>query len=410
MAIGDEVLYGMTPNTNAACIASSLGQRGFFPVRHIVVSDRPEEIQTVLLRELREGRDVISTGGLGPTLDDTTRMAVSALFSKPLVRHEEWFRSLVQRYGEALPALLDQAMQPEGATLLSNTVGTAPGLYMEDKKAFPGSRLFVLPGPPQEMRDVLFREVLPRYFEGRPQRDRLLRLVGIKEHEVDPLLRRLKQQYPHLVIGIYPSYELLQIHLAVRDGPDVLDAAAAEVSSAFSSSLLHEGESLEEAVCAALRKRGWKMATAESCTAGGLGARIASVSGASDVFVGGIIAYCDRIKKDLLDVPESILERRGAVSVEATEAMANGAKRHLGADVSCSVSGYFGPTGGTKDAPIGTVCYTLLFPNEAVSTRLSFHGSRESICERTIQTILKELHVRLRVRNGTAIHAKKSIR
>jgi nicotinamide-nucleotide amidase len=397
VAIGDEVLYGMTPNTNAACIAQALAQRGFAPARHIVVCDRPEEIQKTLSQELREGKDVITTGGLGPTIDDTTRTAIAQLFSQPLVRREEWFQALVERYGTAFPTLPNQSLQPERATLLKNTVGTAPGLYLEDQERFPGSRLFVLPGPPQEMRDVLFSEVLPRYFEGKPQRDRLFRLVGVMEHEVDPVLRRLKQKYPNVNIGIYPSYALVQVHLAVHEGPDVLDAAAEEFFSSFpASSFLKSGESLEEAVCAALRKRGWKIATAESCTAGGLGARIASIPGASDLFVGGVIAYCDAVKKSVLGVPGPTLDKYGAVSVEVTEAMAQGVKGLLGADVNCAVSGYFGPTGGTVEAAVGTVCVTLLFLDSAISLRLSFHGSRESICERTIQAILKELYVRLK--------------
>jgi nicotinamide-nucleotide amidase len=397
VAIGDEVLYGMTPNTNAATIAQALAQRGFSPVRHIVVSDQPETIQVVLAQELRAGNDVITTGGLGPTIDDTTRTAVAGLFSQPLVYREEWFRGLVERYGADFPTLPNQSIQPLRAILLNNTVGTAPGLYLEDQEKFPGSRLFVLPGPPQEMRDVFFREVLPRYFEGTPQRDRLFRLVGLMEHQVDPVLRKLKQRYPNLVVGIYPSYALIQVHFAVREGPDVLDAAAEEFLSSFSSSsFLKSGTSLEEAVCIALREQNWKVATAESCTAGGLGARIASISGASDVFVGGVIAYCDSVKKSVLRVPALILDNHGAVSVEVTEAMAQGIRGLLSAEVNCAVSGYFGPTGGTKEAPIGTVCITLLFPDGVFSSRFSFHGSRESICERTIQTILKELYTHLK--------------
>lgn len=397
VAIGDEVLYGMTPNTNAATIAQALAQRGFSPVRHIVVSDQPETIREVLAQELRAGKDVITTGGLGPTIDDTTRTAIAELFSQPLVHREEWFRGLVERYGSDFPTLSDQSMQPQRAILLNNTVGTAPGLYLEDQETFPGSRLFVLPGPPQEMRDVFFREVLPRYFEGKPQRDRLFRLVGLMEHQVDPVLRKLKQRYPNLVVGIYPSYALIQVHFAVREGPDVLDAAAEEFLSSFSSSsFLKSGASLEEGVCAALREQNWKVATAESCTAGGVGARIASISGASDVFVGGVIAYCDSVKKSVLRVPALTLDNHGAVSVEVTEAMAQGVRRLLGAEVNCAVSGYFGPTGGTKETPIGTVCITLLFPDGVVSSRFSFHGSRESICERTIQTILKELYTHLK--------------
>ena len=153
---------------------------------------------------------------------------------------------------------------------------------------------------------------------------------------------------------------------------------------------------LEEGVCAMLRKRGWKMAVAESCTGGGLGAKITSVPGASEVFLGGVTAYCDQAKKSILRVPQAVLDEYGAVSIEATQAMAAGVQKLLKADVSCAVSGYFGPTGGTQEAPIGTVCCSFLFPDEEISRRFSFQGSRASICERAIQAIIKELFLRLR--------------
>jgi PncC family amidohydrolase len=155
--------------------------------------------------------------------------------------------------------------------------------------------------------------------------------------------------------------------------------------------LIEQGSSLEEAVYLALRDRGWKIATAESCTAGGLSARIASIPGASDVLSGGVVAYQEHVKQSLLGVPEELLEQHGAVSFEVTESMAQGVQALFGVEVVCAVSGYFGPTGGTPTAPIGTVCASFIFPHATFSERFLFQGTRESICERTIQTLLAKL-------------------
>lgn len=392
VAIGDEVLYGITQNTDASCLAAAFVERGLFPLRHIVVSDKAEEIASALLRELREGNDVITTGGLGPTIDDVTKSVVADIFSQPLERREELFAELAARYGADFPTIENQSLQPKNAVLLHNTVGTAPGLFLEDQHLFPHSRLFVLPGPPHEMRDVFFREVLPQYFEKASVASKVFRLIGINEYEIDLILRRLQQQFPQLHIGIYPSYETVTVCLAAQGDPCVLERVEESLRAAFPENrFLRRGPSLEKELLEIFRERQWTMATAESCTAGGVGARIASVPGASDVFLGGIIAYQDSIKEQLLGVPKQFLLEHGAVSIDVTDVMAINVRAQFGSDVSCAVSGYFGPSGGTKNTPVGTVCVSIVLPGDRiVRQQFLFHGSRESICERTIQTVLKE--------------------
>jgi len=164
IAVGDEVLYGATANTNATCIAEALVERGYVPTTHIVVSDDVKDISEALTRELHAARDVVVTGGLGPTIDDKTKGVAATLFSSPLVRDEALFSDLAARYGDEYPTLENQSLQPQKAVLLKNTVGTAPGVFLEDDAVFPGARLFLLPGPPHEMRDVLFHEMIPRFF------------------------------------------------------------------------------------------------------------------------------------------------------------------------------------------------------------------------------------------------------
>ena len=394
IAIGDEVLHGYTQNTNASCIAEELFQRGYTPIRQVVVSDDPGDIVDAIAHELRAHRDVITTGGLGPTIDDHTKSAVAQLFVRPLLHHDELFSELVLRYGEHYPTVEQQAVQPKGAVLLSNREGTAPGILLEDDQLFPGARLFVLPGPTHEMKDVFFREVLPRFFPQKDTQCRLFRLVGIKEHEVDPVLRTLQQRHASLRVGIYPSYELVRVHLSVADAAESpsLESAATSFQELFGRHLLSADEpTIESSVLRLLRSRGWKIATAESCTGGGIVARLTSVPGASSVVSGGIVAYQDLVKESLLGVPVDLIATHGAVSTEVTESMARRAQALFGVEVVCAVSGFFGPSGGTKEAPIGTVCASFLLPGRATSERLSFHGSREAICEKTVQAILAKL-------------------
>ena len=398
ISIGDKVLRGAAVNTNAACIADTLVHRGYRPVCHLVVADDPQEIGDAISRELRARRDVIVTGGLGPTVDDHTKAVVADLFSRPLVRHDDLYAALVARYGAEYPTLEHQSLQPQGAVLFPNSVGTAPGLLLEDERLFPQARLFALPGPPHEMRDVLFHGILPQWFAEKTALWKSFLLVSRKEHEVDPFLRKLGREYPMVRMGIYPSYELVRVHLSVETPADAesLDKAAVRFRKAFGVWLLPEGTtSLEGAVHGLLLDRGWTIATAESCTGGALAARLTSLPGSSEVVLGGVVAYQDSVKEVLLAVPPDVLETCGAVSTEVTESMALGAQALFGAQAVCAVSGFFGPGGGTSEAPVGTVCVSFVLPGGMVSERWSFHGTRESICEKAIQATLARLMVLL---------------
>jgi PncC family amidohydrolase len=249
------------------------------------------------------------------------------------------------------------------------------------------------------MKEVLFQEVLPQFFNPKTTLCRTFQLIGLLEHEIDPLLRALQHENPNLHVGIYPSYGMVRVHLSVpeeSDGPSFERAAAAFQAAFLPHVWIDHDTTLEGAVCSLLLDRGWKIATAESCTGGGISARLTSVPGASQVVFGGVIAYQDRVKESLLGVTADVLEQYGPVSTEVTERMARGARALFGVQVVCSVSGFFGPTGGGPTAPVGTVCATFLMPHNIVSERFFFHGSREAICEKTIQVLLARLIVLLR--------------
>jgi nicotinamide-nucleotide amidase len=388
VAIGDEVLCGHTVNTNASTVALACTKIGRAPISHTVVGDDVVEMEKILRRELALGGDVIAFGGLGPTGDDRTREVISKIFETPLVLRKEYAKELELRFGKEYPTIKNQAAQPEKAKLLTNSVGTAPGLFLEDKNLFPMARLFVLPGPPYEFQDVFGREVLPLLGKGKCIASVWLSFIGAAEHEVNASLERVQALFPTLHYGIYPSYETVSVHLFHEDEA-LVQKARASCLVEFQGLLLPEGVPSLEAFCLALLgKLGWTMATAESCTGGAIAARMCSVSGASAVFCGSVVAYTESTKVRVLAVPEQVIKKFDVVSTQVTEHMAENVRTLMGTDVALAVSGYFGPTGGTKKAPLGTVCATLLLPESTVSQTFFFHGSRASICAQTVGALL----------------------
>jgi len=389
IAIGDEVLYGYTLNSNSSFIAKELVQRGFFPISHRVIPDSPNNISQIITDELEKGRDVITTGGLGPTADDYTKRAVSPLFHQSLTYNSALLEELQKRYGNDFPTLEEQSLQPEKATLFHNSVGTAPGFLLEDSSLFPNGRLFALPGPPLEMRAVL-REVIDTFFPGSPLPFCMLNFVGVSEHEINRCLQKVCPKEVHA--GIYPSFSTVRVHLYVEKTEDesTLEHTKKKLSERIRGIEIQD-PSLEETIHRVLQEKGWSISTAESCTAGGIAARLASVEGASASLAGSIVTYQTHIKENLLSVPKETVDTFGVVSQEVTSAMARGAKALFNTDIACAVSGFFGPAGGTEQAPVGTVCTTILLPDGLHSETFLFHGTREAICEKTIQAILAKL-------------------
>jgi len=391
IAIGDEVLYGYTENSNSSSIAKELVQRGVIPTAHRVVSDDPEELSKILQEELEKGRDVITTGGLGPTIDDHTKSVVSKLFHQKLIHNDSLFKALQGRYGADFATLKEQSLQPEKAIFFYNNVGTAPGLFLEDSSLFPNARLFVLPGPPQEMQVVL-TQILEQFFSGSPLPFHAMCFIDVAEHVVNACVQEIKKEWPHVQIGIYPSFSMVRVHLYVEKESDkeALEQAQKQLSSKFHNKALPY-PSLETTIHELLQQKGYSMATAESCTAGGIAARIASVDGASTTFAGSVVAYRNEVKEKVLSVPKETLDTFGAVSEEVTLSMAQGVQTLFKTDVACAVSGFLGPTGGTEKAPVGTVCTTILLPNKTHSETFVFHGTRSAICEKSIQSVLMRL-------------------
>jgi nicotinamide-nucleotide amidase len=403
IAIGDEVLYGYTVNTNASFIGKALIDAGFSLARQTVVGDEPKALQDALKEALLRKSFVIICGGLGPTCDDYTRQVVSELLQMPLQFNQKIFDRLQERYGDH-PTLKNQATQPVGAQLFENTLGTAYG-FLVQKESFPGSFLFALPGVPSELRDMVQRYLIPllqeKFAESRHLFIKSIHLMGLAlgEAEVDPLLREISAKYPEVHCGIYPAYGTLTVHLKAKATSDaeflqIIQEPLIEFEKHFQDKIfVSPSGTIEEALHLYLLDKKITLATAESCTGGALAARFVSFAGASTYFKGSIVAYSNEIKEKLLHVSPKTLQTAGAVSEEVTQEMAQGSLKDFQTDLAIAASGILGPTGATPNKPVGTVCYTIAHKDGFVhSWTKRFTGNREIIMERAIINIVSELY------------------
>ncbi|MBK7924654.1 MAG: competence/damage-inducible protein A [Gemmatimonadetes bacterium] len=411
LTIGTELLLGQTVDTNGAELGRALAAAGIPVVRRTSVTDDPAAIREAASQALARTGAVLTTGGLGPTADDITKKLIAELFGMPLTFRTEVWEALVARFARAgrVPAERNrcQAEVPEGAVILPNRWGTAPGLWLEG----PPGLAILLPGVPAEMRGLLHHEVLPRLAPragGRVVRSRTLRTSGIPESSLAERLDQVEHRLAPLSLAYLPGVAGVDLRLTAWNlAPDAADAALAA-----GMALLREGaagwaygeedQDLAALVLQAARERGLHLGTAESCTGGGIGARLTAIPGSSEVYRGGVVAYDNRLKVDLLGVPEELLARAGAVSAEVAEAMASTALGRLGADLAISVTGIAGPGGGTPEKPVGLVYLGLATRAGVRATRHQFPGDREDVRARAGQMALFRLLQELTGQDGQA--------
>jgi nicotinamide-nucleotide amidase len=398
ITIGSELLLGQVVDTNAAELGRALAAAGAEVVRHVSVADRPEAIRAAVAESLNRTGFVITTGGLGPTRDDMTKLEVAAIFGKPLTLDQTVLRALEERFrrlGRPMPAVnRTQAEVPEGATVLPNPRGTAPGLWLEDTN---GRVVVMLPGVPSEMRGLLAEEVLPRILErtrGHVVRSRAVRTTGIAESALAERVGGIEDEIAPLTLAYLPSTEGVDLRVTawgLRED-DAERRLAAVIATLRERAGDHgygdDGTDLAAVVLERLRARGARLVVAESCTGGLLGARITAVPGASDVFIGGVVAYDNVVKSGTLDVPPELLERHGAVSEQVVGAMAQGVQRQFAVDAALAITGIAGPGGGTADKPVGTVWMAARLGTEARALKRIFPGDRGEIRARAAQGAL----------------------
>lgn len=365
LTIGDELLIGQTTNTNAAWLGTQLSQIGVRVDRTVTVRDERTAIQSELQRALRDARLVVVTGGLGPTPDDLTRETIADLFGVSLRTNEDLrarLRRYYERQGRAMPtAAASLAEVPEGFEVLENPVGAAVGLWRDEDEHL----LAILPGIPEEMKGIFQQAVLPR-LESQSNLDevvhRTLVTAGIGETALQNRLGDLSDvldENTHL--AYLPSTSGVRLRLTASEGGDEratsrLDRLEARVRKRVGVHIIGTGDaSLETVLGQDLREHGLSIATAESATGGLIGHRLTGISGSSDYFVGGVVAYANRVKTDVLGVGADVIQSQGAVSEEVAVQMARGVRRTLDTDVGVATTGIAGPTGGTPEKPVGTV-------------------------------------------------------
>jgi nicotinamide-nucleotide amidase len=386
LCIGTELLLGNITNGNARWLAEQLAALGIAHHRQEVVGDNRERLIAAVRAAAGRCRVLITTGGLGPTPDDLTTEAIAAAFGTPLVEHAViWddIQAKLRARGRPIAASnRKQALLPAGAEVLPNPTGTAPGMIWSPQ---PGFTVLTFPGVPSELHAMWqatagpwLRQagLAPGIFASR-----LLRFWGVGESN-------LAEQMADLLAGSNPTVAPyagageVKLRLTARASDQVaaqalLAPVEAEIR-ARTGSLCYgcDDDSLASVVLAALRQRGQTLAVAESCTGGGLGAALAAVPGASDVFLGGVIAYANSVKQQLLGVPAGTLAVHGAVSDPVALAMAEGACRVTGADWAIAVTGVAGPGGGSADKPVGLVHIAIAGPAGSSSAAVRFGASR----------------------------------
>jgi nicotinamide-nucleotide amidase len=404
VAIGNELLLGHTLDTNGAEIARALSAIGVEIVRRSAVPDRPEEIAAGVADALRRTGAVITTGGLGPTRDDMSKKAVAELYGMPLEFDETVWADIVARFARVrrtpVASNRDQAEVPRGATVLRNRWGTAPGLWLEG----PPGLTVMLPGVPSEMRKLLEFEVTPRLAAragGAVVRSLVVRTTAIPESTLAERMGDVEREIAPLTLAYLPGTHGVDLRLTAwrmepAEGDRRLREAADLVASRAGEHVYGEGDAdLAAVVLERARHAGLSLGAAESCTGGLVGGRLTDIPGSSDVFIGAVVCYADRLKTELLDVSAALIEAHGAVSEEVARAMAEGALRRLAVDLAVAVTGIAGPGGGTPDKPVGTVWLALASSERTEARRIIFLGSRREIRERAAQTALYLLDRRL---------------
>ena len=397
---GSELVRGDRRDANGPFLAAELLRLGLEPARIAIVGDDPAELEAVL-REGLEADLCLISGGLGPTHDDRTVELVARAAGRELVvdaplqaEIEAISRAIAARmqrpYADFAAGVSKQATLPRGA-LVVGIAGTAPALVLETDRG----AAVVLPGPPPELRGLWPRAleaapvqaVLARARE--PER-RVLRFYGAGESEIARALEESGGEGDGVAVTICAREFEIHVDLFVEDGAKRrADELVAGLRERAGRHLFAEGDRPVEAIVLDLcRERGWKLATAESCTGGLVAARLTSVAGSSDVFVGAVVAYANEVKARELGVGEELLERHGAVSPEAAAAMAAGARERLGADVAVAVTGIAGPGGGTPAKPVGLVHLHAEGPDGALTRELTLPGDREAIRKRATAAAL----------------------
>jgi nicotinamide-nucleotide amidase len=383
VAVGSELVRTDRLDTNSLLTARLLERCGYALVEKRCVEDDVGTIAAAVGELLARTELVVISGGLGPTADDVTREGVSRALGLALVRRSELEEELAARYrrlGRPVPPIAFRMAEVlEGAEVLRNPLGTAPGQLLQVKER----TLVLLPGVPSELEQILTSHLLPRWVAAGGVVTRTLRLAGVYESQVEERVSPLYERFGRERVTILAARGQVSLVLSTfgpRAPEDLAKMEVAFAAAAGADLYGRDEDTLPGAVLELLGRHGWRLATAESCTGGLVGFQLTAVPGASSQYVGGVVAYSNQLKEQLLGVPGELLAAHGAVSREAAEAMAQGACA-LGAECGLAVTGIAGPTGGSAEKPVGTVHIGVATPHGSKHSRRHFGGNREMVRE-----------------------------
>ncbi|MCI7627408.1 MAG: competence/damage-inducible protein A [Blautia glucerasea] len=393
VTVGTEILLGNIVNTNSAYLAVECANLGLTVYYQSVVGDNEERMKAVIRTALDRSDVVILTGGLGPTEDDLTKEVTAEVMGMPLVE-DAHSRERIERYMKEYKKNnsqrritsnnYKQALVPEGALVLDNHNGTAPGLILEKD----GKIAILLPGPPVELKPMFTEEVYPYLRKKQPEiiYSQVVKICGIGESQVAEDIQDMIQAQTNPTIA--PYAKIGEVHLRItakasdeKEGKKLIKPVVRELKRRFGRNIFatEAEKTLEEAVVDMLRDQQLTLALAESCTGGEIAARIVNVPGASQVFTHGFVTYSNRAKRKCLGVKKATLKLEGAVSAKCAKEMAKGGCNAAEADICLSITGLAGPDGGTKETPVGTVFMGCCYNGKVVTREFHFTGNRTKI-------------------------------
>jgi len=388
IAVGSELLTPDRLDTNSLFLTEELNKIGIEVVRKTVVGDNRDLLSEAFRDALNRVPLIIASGGLGPTEDDLTRETVAELLGRKLRRNEEILRYIEGRFralNREMPEVnVRQAMVPEGAEILENPRGTAPGLWLEDSGHF----IVLLPGPPRELKPLFREQVLPR-LERRASGVRMfhreIRVTGLGESHVEQRIMGIYKRFPEVSTTVLAAPGETQVHLRVwTDDAEHAKKTLDEIVKGFEIALTdrifsQDGSPLEEVIAAELTLHNATISSAESCTGGLLAQRLTSIAGSSSYFVGGVVCYSNELKTAWAGVPAELIQAKGAVSAEVAVALAEGIRRRVGSTFGVGITGIAGPGGGSEEKPVGTVHIALAHAGGVKERGVRFPGDREAI-------------------------------
>ena len=398
ICVGTELLLGNIVNTNAAYLSEKCALLGLSMYHQSVVGDNAERLKESLETALNRSDVVIISGGLGPTQDDLTKETAAEVMGIPLKedphsreRIEEYFKN--SQYKVITDNNWKQALVPEGAIVLDNENGTAPGIIMEKN----GKSVILLPGPPGELIPMFEGKVYDYLNKLQPEiiYSTMVRICGLGESFVENEIRDLIDNQTNPTIATYAKIGQVDLRVTAKAASEKEAAKLAkpmlkELVKRFGDHIytMDEHKSLEEVIVHFLKERSLTLTTAESCTGGMIAARITDVPGASEVFKQGLVTYSNRAKRKLLDVKKTTLKEYGAVSEKTAKEMAKNGAFITGSDACVSVTGTAGPTGGTEEKPVGLVYIGCCYNNKTVVKEFHFKGERQKIREQATANAL----------------------